>query len=97
MSNIKCGVKIGHGPSLMKRGKMKRTIISLFLIGNGIIPLFAQSQIWKIDPVHSSVRFSVNHWVIQEVVGQFNEYDATLLYKGGRLLVDAGDSSMTRE
>ncbi len=57
---------------------MKKTIISLFLIGYGIIPVIAQSQIWKIDPVHSSVRFSVKHMLITEVVGQFKEYDATL-------------------
>lgn len=57
---------------------MKKTIISLFLIGYGIIPVIAQSQTWKIDPVHSSVRFSVKHMLITEVVGQFKEYDATL-------------------
>ena len=57
---------------------MKKIIILLFLIGYGIIPLFAQSQVWKIDPVHSSVRFSVKHMLITEVVGQFKEYDATL-------------------
>lgn len=56
---------------------MKKTIILLFLIGYGIVPVFAQSQIWKIDPVHSSVRFSVKHMLITEVVGQFKEYNAT--------------------
>ena len=58
---------------------MNKTIISLFLISQGIIPVFAQSQIWKIDPVHSSVQFTVKHMLITEVVGQFNEYDATLI------------------
>ncbi len=59
--------------------KMTKTIISLFLISNGIVPVFAQSQIWKIDPLHSSIQFAANHWVVDEVVGQFNEYDATLI------------------
>ena len=58
---------------------MNKTIISLFLISQGIIPVFAQSQIWKIDPAHSSVQFTVKHMLITEVVGQFNEYDATLI------------------
>ena len=58
---------------------MTKTIISLFLISNGIVPVFAQSQIWKIDPLHSSIQFAANHWVVDEVVGQFNEYDATLI------------------
>ncbi len=59
--------------------KMTKTIISLFLISNGIVPVFAQSQIWKIDPLHSSIQFAAKHWVVSEVVGQFNEYDATFI------------------
>jgi len=58
---------------------MSKTIISLFLISNGIVPVFAQLQIWKIDPLHSNIQFAANHWVVGEVVGQFNEYDATLI------------------
>ncbi len=58
---------------------MKKMIIPLCLIALGTIPLFAQSQTWKIDPAHSSIRFSVKHMVITRVVGQFKEYDATLI------------------
>ena len=66
---------LGNGYKII----MKRIIISLFLIGYGTVPLFAQSQTWKIDPAHSNIQFSVKHMVITEVVGQFKEYDATLI------------------
>ena len=58
---------------------MKKIFIYLCLIAIGSIPLYAQTQTWKIDPVHTSIRFSVKHMVITRVVGQFKEYDATLV------------------
>ena len=58
---------------------MNKIIITLCLIGFGVIPVFAQSQTWKIDTAHSSVRFTVRHMVISEVAGLFKEYDATLI------------------
>ncbi len=58
---------------------MKKIFISVCLIAIGTIPLNAQSQTWKIDPAHSSIRFSVKHMVITSVIGQFKEYDATLV------------------
>jgi polyisoprenoid-binding protein YceI len=30
---------------------------------------------WKIDPVHSTIRFAVNHMVISEVEGKFTSYE----------------------
>lgn len=30
---------------------------------------------WKVDTVHSKIRFSAKHMVISEVEGQFNEYE----------------------
>lgn len=35
-------------------------------------------QSWKLDEVHSKIRFSVRHMVISEVEGQFNKYDFKL-------------------
>ena len=36
------------------------------------------SQSWKIDEVHSKIRFSARHMVIAEVEGQFSKFDFNL-------------------
>ncbi|MFZ0454217.1 MAG: YceI family protein [Ignavibacteriaceae bacterium] len=40
------------------------------------------SHSWKIDEVHSKIRFSVKHMVIAEVEGQFNKFDFNLSNEG---------------
>jgi len=34
---------------------------------------------WKIDPIHSEVKFKVKHLVVSTVTGQFNNFDATIV------------------
>ena len=34
--------------------------------------------VWKIDPVHSEIKFKVRHLVISSVTGQFTVFDATV-------------------
>jgi len=41
------------------------------------VSVFAQSK-WSVDPVHSTVKFSVPHLVISEVEGQFKKFDGTI-------------------
>jgi polyisoprenoid-binding protein YceI len=41
--------------------------------------LFAQTS-WKLDPVHSNVRFTVPHLVISEVEGSFSKFDGTVTH-----------------
>ena len=45
-----------------------------------IAQVFSQSSLaqteWAIDKAHSNIRFSVMHYVITEVEGQFKEFDA---------------------
>ncbi len=33
---------------------------------------------WKIDPVHSEIKFKVRHLVVSSVTGNFNTFDATV-------------------
>ena len=33
---------------------------------------------WKIDPVHSEIKFKVRHLVVSTVTGQFHDFDATV-------------------
>ena len=44
-----------------------------------------KSQLWKIDEVHSKIRFSARHMVISEVEGQFNNFDFSLENEGDDL------------
>lgn len=53
--------------------------IAVFLIGAQ--SLLAQS-VWKVDPVHSQVKFSVTHMLISEVPGNFKDFDVTLTQPG---------------
>jgi polyisoprenoid-binding protein YceI len=34
---------------------------------------------WKIDPVHSEIKFKVKHLVVSSVTGHFNKFDATVV------------------
>ncbi len=34
---------------------------------------------WKIDPVHSEIKFKVRHLVVSSVTGNFNKFDATVV------------------
>ena len=38
----------------------------------------AQTTVWNLDSSHSSIGFSVDHLVISETVGEFNEYTTTI-------------------
>ena len=40
--------------------------------------LQAQSTTWNLDKTHSSVGFAVEHMVVSETVGQFNDFAATI-------------------
>jgi len=67
---------------LIKKEKlkdMKKTLIlAVALLINSV--LFAQTK-WSVDPVHSSVKFSVTHLVISEVEGQFKKFDGAVTTK----------------
>src|SRR5690348_10657584 len=39
-------------------------------------------KIWKIDPVHSEIRFRARHMVVSTVTGQFDQFDATATARG---------------
>ncbi len=57
---------------------MKKTLLilsSLFLLSK---QMYAQSSSWKIDAVHSNLKFSVEHMVISEVEGSFKVFDGSI-------------------
>lgn len=37
-----------------------------------------QAQIWKLDPMHSSVKFTVVHLSVSEVEGKFSRFDGSM-------------------
>ena len=60
----------------MKEKLQKSVSLLMFLnvVGLG----FGQSTIWKIDPSHSTLGFSIDHLVISETVGEFKDYSVTV-------------------
>jgi polyisoprenoid-binding protein YceI len=55
---------------------MKKYIL-LTVLALSQFSLFSQTK-WEIDPVHSNVKFSVNHLVISEVEGSFKVFNGTM-------------------
>jgi polyisoprenoid-binding protein YceI len=51
-----------------------KKILSLAIAAFLTTSLFAQTK-WNVDPVHSTVKFSVTHLVISEVEGNFKKFD----------------------
>ncbi|HYL93266.1 MAG TPA: YceI family protein [Alphaproteobacteria bacterium] len=56
--------------------KFFRLVLGLLALG---VSAFAADE-YKIDPVHSTVAFSVKHMVINTVHGRFNDYAGQILY-----------------
>jgi polyisoprenoid-binding protein YceI len=53
-------------------------VLSLFLVNT----LFSADK-YALDPVHTSIGFSVRHLVINSVKGKFTDFSGTLLYDDG--------------
>lgn len=52
---------------------MKKLKTSIALLAAGLFSATAQTS-WNLDKTHSSVGFSVEHMVVSETVGQFNDF-----------------------
>jgi polyisoprenoid-binding protein YceI len=52
---------------------MKKVLFTLLAFSP--LALFAQSNSWKLDNSHASVKFTVTHLVISEVEGKFKTFD----------------------
>jgi polyisoprenoid-binding protein YceI len=55
---------------------MKKTVILLAFITT-VLGAQAQTK-WTVDPIHSSVKFNIEHLVISEVEGKFKTYNGTI-------------------
>lgn len=56
---------------------MKKLLL-IALLGIAQTTVFAQTTNWAVDPVHSSVKFSVSHMTISSVDGTFKTFNGTL-------------------
>jgi polyisoprenoid-binding protein YceI len=60
---------------------MKQFSAFLFMLGLVLATGTAfAADTYKIDPVHSSIGFSVQHLMVSQVTGQFDSYDGTIVY-----------------
>ena len=61
----------------MKSNSMK-LILAVAICFFAIQSKAQEKKLWKVDNIHSSVRFSVPHLVISEVEGSFKVYDGSI-------------------
>jgi len=54
------------------------------IVAAGVIALFgvSRAEVWKVDPAHSSVGFTVRHLVVTKVNGLFTDFDGEINYDG---------------
>jgi polyisoprenoid-binding protein YceI len=57
---------------------MKRFKLLLLMTLMISMSVLAQKTAWKLDKSHSSVEFSVRHFVISEVTGRFKDFDISV-------------------
>ncbi len=58
---------------------MKKTKLLLGLIAlMSIVKVTAQTTTWEIDKLHSSIGFDIDHLVVSQTTGTFNEYTAEI-------------------
>ena len=55
------------------RKVIARFVLAAALLGAWVAPSWAQGAPWQIDPVHSTVQFSVRHLMIANVRGEFSK------------------------
>jgi polyisoprenoid-binding protein YceI len=61
---------------------MKQIKFSLIAMLLFVAAASAQTTIWKFDPVHSQIRFTVTHLIISEVSGDFKKFDGEVKSNG---------------
>jgi polyisoprenoid-binding protein YceI len=59
---------------------MRKVILSLFMAFSILSTSAFAADSYKIDPVHSSIAFSVKHMMVSNVVGQFDKYEGVIMY-----------------
>ncbi len=59
-----------------------RTTLALAAVGILIAATAARADTWNIDPVHTTVEFSVRHMMISNVKGQFEKLSGTITANG---------------
>jgi polyisoprenoid-binding protein YceI len=68
----------------------RKTILSAALAVLWLTSNAQAADTYKIDPVHSSVTFSVRHMVINKVKGKFNEFSGTIVVDNDKIKEAAG-------
>ncbi|WP_437398659.1 YceI family protein [Flagellimonas lutimaris] len=58
--------------------KLLKSVLFLLVINVASVS-FGQETVWKIDPSHSTMGFSIDHLVVSETVGEFKDYTVTII------------------
>ena len=60
---------------------MKKYVLIFLMVAGSSFATIAQTN-WVIDKNHSNIGFSVMHYVITEVEGDFKDFDGSVVAKG---------------
>jgi polyisoprenoid-binding protein YceI len=59
--------------------RTSRSVVAILVLGLlAIVPAFAQTATWNIDPNHSTAQFTVRHMAISNVTGSFTKVTGTV-------------------
>ena len=67
-----------------------KAILAAVVVAFGFAAGARAADTYKIDPVHSSVGFSVRHMVISNVKGKFQEFGGTIVLENNKLIEATG-------
>jgi len=67
-----------------------KAILAAVVVAFGFAAGARAADTYKIDPVHSSVGFSVRHMVISNVKGKFQEFAGTIVLENNKLIEATG-------
>ena len=67
-----------------------KAILAAVVVAFGFAAGARAADTYKIDPVHSSVGFSVRHMVISNVKGKFQEFAGTVVLENNKLIEATG-------
>ncbi len=70
--------------------KVFLTAVFIFLTAVAVKPVFC-ADVYTIDPIHSTIEFSVKHLMVSEVKGQFTDYSGTVTYDPNDLQSSTAD------
>ena len=73
--------------------RLPMILMAVFMVTT-LMPAFGDNTTWTVDPMHSSVEFTIRHMMISNVRGQFDKVHSTVVYDGKVLEAASVDATI---